>query len=349
MIHLGIDHHKKWDQVVGIDDAGIVVMERRLACTREAWGQFKTELPDGSPVQSVLEAGWNWGKLYDLLEELDFKPKLANALKVRLIAESAIKTDRRDAMALAQLLRMGWLPEVHVPCREVRDQKNLLRQRAWLVKQRTRIKNRIHAIVDRNHLELPSVTDLFGKRGTAWMNALRLRRPDDLLLHAHQELLGGIGKQMRETESWIDDALKDHPDIKLLRTLPGVGKLLGALIALEINGIERFATPARLTAYSGLAPSMYQSGETQHRGRLIPTCNRHLRYAFIEAAWTAVRVSPYFAAFYRRIKAKKGSQSAIGAAARRLCVITFHCLRRRRIYSERPYRFRPGRSGSVLA
>lgn len=348
MIHLGIDHHKKWDQIVGINGAGETVVERRLLCTREDWKQFKDEL-GSEPIQSVLEAGWNWGKLYDLLEELGFKPRLANPLKVRLIAESAIKTDRRDALALAQLLRMGWIPEVHVPTKEIRDRKNLLRQRTWLVSERTRIKNRIHSIVDRNHLEVPDAMDLFGKRGQSWMNGLQLRRPDDLLLRADQELMAKVQAQIKETENWIDAAMEDHPDLDILTSLPGVGRFLGTLIVLEIDNIDRFSTPGKLSSYCGLVSSLHQSAETQRFGGLVHGCNRYLRYAFIEAAWTAIRVSPYFSHFYTRLKAKKGSQTAIGGAARRLCVIAFHCLRRRRHYIERPYRFRPGRLVRPLA
>ena len=349
MIHVGIDHHKKWDQVVALNDAGTVILERQLSGNRESWEQLKSELPSGEPTQSVLEAGWNWGKAYDLLEEAGFNPKLANPLKVRLIAESFIKTDRRDALALAQLLRMGWIPEVHVPAREVRDQKNLLRQRAWLVQERTRIKNRIHAILDRNHVEPPVVSNLFGTRGKAWMNGLTLRAPDDVLLAAHRKLLEAVQAQMKEAEGWIDEALDGHADLEILTSLPGVGKLFGALIALEINGVGRFGSAEKLCAYSGLVASTYRSAETAHHGGLIPGCNRHLRYAFIEAAWTAVRVSPYFSAYHRRLKARRGAQTAIGAAARRLCEVAFHCLRRRRFYVEKPYRFRPGRLVSVLA
>lgn len=347
MIYLGIDHHKKDAQVVGINEAGKVVIECRLPCKRQDWEQLRGEITE--PVQAVLEAGWNWGKLFDLIEELGFNPRLANPLKVRLIAESFIKTDRRDALALAQLLRMNWIPEVHVPPRQTRDQRNLLRQRAWLVQQRSRIKNRIHSILDRNHVELPIVSDLFGKGGKAWMRALQLRSPDNLLLGAHLDLLNSLDAQIKEAERWIDEALKGHPDLEFIVSLPGVGKLLGALIALEIDGIGRFSSPEKLCSYSGLVSSLYKSGDTEIYGNLVPGCNRHLRYAFVEAAWTAVRVSPYFSSLYKRLKAKKSSQKAIGAVARRLCITTFHCLNKRRNYIEKPYQFRPGRLGYSLA
>lgn len=127
--------------------------------------------------------------------------------------------------------------------------------------------------------------------------------------------------------------------VPILESFPGVGSILGALIALEIDTIGRFHSPGKLAAYSGLVPSTYSSsGKTVH-GRLIPS-NRHLKYAFIEAAWNAARVSPYFHDFYTRLKERKGSCKAIGAVARRLCEITYFCLKQNRAYEERPYRFR---------
>lgn len=284
MIHVGIDHHKAYSQVVAINDKGEILLEERLACLPEAWMELKARLPEGEPIQSVLEAGWNWGRLYDMIEPLGFAPKLANPLKVRLIAESFIKTDKRDALALAQLLRMGWIPEVHVPSRTVRDQKNLLRQRAWLVGRKTSLKNRIHALLDRNHQQPVEAADIFGARGKAWMRALELPGTDGLLLAADLDMLESVQQHIKQTEKWIDQTLEGHADLELLLTFPGVGKLLGAMMALEIDGVERFGTPEKMAAYCGLVASTYQSSGTLNHGGLIRGCNRHLRYAFIEAA-----------------------------------------------------------------
>lgn len=204
------------------------------------------------------------------------------------------------------------------------------------------VKNRIHCILDRNHLQPPARTDLFAGHGRAWINGLALREPDGKLLKAHLELHDFIRAATRQVEKWIDESLKDNAMIPLLESLPGVGKILGALIALEIDTIGRFHSPAKLAAYSGLVPSTYSSsGKTTH-GRMLFCANRHLRYAFIEAGWTAARVSPYFNAFYERLKARKGASKAIGAVARRLCEISYVCLKHGRMYEERPYRFRPG-------
>lgn len=112
------------------------------------------------------------------------------------------------------------------------------------------------------------------------------------------------------------------------------------VVALEIDTVDRFASPANSTYSSG--------GKTSHGG-LIPACNHHLRYAFIEAAWIAIRVSPYFDAFFKRLKYRKGSQDAAGAVGRKLCEIAYYCLKQRRDYREKPYQFRSGRLVRELA
>lgn len=349
MIHLGIDHHKKYSHAVAINDSGTICWDGQLDSTRDAFRSLKESLPSDEPVQCVLEAGRNWGILYDALEELGMNPKLANPLKMRLIAETFTKTDKIDATTHAIILKAGLTPLVHVPSKEVRDQKNLLRQRFWLVKLQTMLKNRIHNVLDRNHLTQPATTDVFGARGRAWMNALDLRDPDGKLLKADLELFDAIRGHMRQAENWIDEALKENSYVPILMTFPGIGKILAALIALEINTIDRFPSPAKLCAYSGLACSTYSSGGKTFHGGLIPTSNHHLSHAFIEAAWTAVRVSPYFQAFYRRLKSRKGSQDAIGAVGRKICEITWHCLKKAKSYEEKPYQFKPQRSAVVIA
>ena len=348
MIHLGIDHHKKYSYVVAMNDANKILWEGQMPSDPDAFKTLKEVLPE-EPVQSVLEAGRNWGPLFDALDELGLDPHLANPVKSRVIAESFQKTDRFDATTLAWMMKAGIIPLVHVPSRDVRDQKNLLRQRMWLIKTQTGLKNRIHNLLDRNHLKAPDKTDLFRGPGRGWLNALSLKDPDGNLLKSDLTLLDQIQAHIRDTERWIQDTLKENALIPVLRSLPGIGPFFAALIALEIDTIERFVSPEKLCSYAGLVNSTYSSGGKTYHGKLVPTCNHFLRYAFIEAAWTAVRVSPYFTAFYQRLKARKGSHAAIGACARKLCEMTFYCLKKNRAYEERPYQFRSGSLRTSLA
>ena len=348
-IYVGIDDHKKFSQVCVMNETDQILWEGQTSSTREEFIAIRSAFPSDASVSSVLEAGRNWGKLFDLLEDLKFNPCLANPLKLRMIADSFIKTDKIDARALAKCLRAGMIPLVHVPPKEIRNQKNVLRQRQWLVREQTRIKNRIHCVLDRNHLGIPALSDLFGTQGRAWMNALELPDPDGKLLASDLNILDEIRSHIRQTERWVDEIFKDHPLFSILTSLPGVGNILGALMALEIHTPDRFPTAPRFMSYSGLAVSTYSSGGKTFHGHLIPACNRHLRYAFIEAAWTASKVSPYFSAYYKRLRRRLSAHHAIIQTARKLCQITFSCIAQARPYQEKPYRFWPSRLEVTLA
>lgn len=182
MFYLGVDQHKKYSQIGVINEQGNRVMSCRLGNTKEGFKSLITRL--NQPCKSVLEAGYSWGIVYDILNELGTQPTLAHALKVKAIAAAKIKTDTIDSYTLADLLRANLIPPVYVPTKEVRHQKDILRQRCWLVKLRTMIKNRIHQILARNHIQ-PGFSDLFGIAGRKYLNSITLKQPDENLLRQH--------------------------------------------------------------------------------------------------------------------------------------------------------------------
>ena len=198
----GVDAHKRYSRVVVKDETGSLLCRASLQNDVASFQEFFSAI-DG-PTKAVLEAGRDWGVICDPLEGIGVEPALANPVKTRAIAEARIRTDTVDATILADLLRGDLIPVVHVPSREVRTQKNLLRQRLWLVELRTRIKNRIHNILDRNHVKPPPVAHLFGQAGRHFLDQLHLPAPDDRLLKAHLELLDLVQSQIGKSEEWID-------------------------------------------------------------------------------------------------------------------------------------------------
>jgi transposase len=333
MLYAGVDTHKRYSRIVVKDQRGNRVAQASLANELTSFSDFFQKLK--GPTRAVVEAGRNWGIIYDMLDDIGTKPTLANPLKTRAIAEARIKTDTIDAGTLADLLRADLIPKVYVPAKQVRAQKDLLRQRLWLVSIRTMVKNRIHHILDRNHVSMPYHSDLFGKAGRKELNITDIPGPDGLLLRAHLEILDHIQAQIGQSEQWIREAVADNPCVATLRTIPGLGKVLAALVAMEIDDIRRFAEPGKLCCYAGLVPSTYASGGKVRHGRLLPNCNRWLRWAYVEAAWIAQRTSPYCHNYFERVKMRKGANSAATALARRLCEITWHCLNDSRPYEER--------------
>jgi transposase len=289
-----------------------------------------------------LEACWNWGLTHDLLEEIEEVEEvvLAHPLKTRLIADAQIKTDRLDAFALGTLLRGNLVARAHIPRRQTRARKNLLRQRLYWARLRTMLRNRIHALLDRQHsLELPQCSDIFGVRGLGFLRRLELAEPDHTLLREALALHDLISQQMKAQEKRIALEFKRESIYQHLLSVPGIGPTLAAVIGCEIDQIERFASADKLCGYAGVVPTTHSSGGKVHHGRLLLSCNKWLRWALVEASWVAIGCSPYFGAVYRQQRARgKKANTAIIIVARRMCRILFQLLLEKRSFEKRPPR-----------
>jgi transposase len=341
MNYTGIDYHKRYSVACTLDAQGRLLKQARIDQNApEAFTAYFAAL-DG-PSETVIEACWNWATIYDLLEETEGVAKvvLSNPAKNRIIADAQIKNDKVDAKALATLLRGNFVSTVHVHCKEVRQKKNTVRQRLWLARVRTMIRNRIHTVIDRHpRIARPAVKDIFCNQGKAWMKRVELPEPDRALLDENLEL---HDHQIRALETRIEADNSTHTDAQHLRTLPGIGKVLGPVIALEIDGVARFKTADKFCAYAGLVPTTHSSGGKTSHGRMLPFCNRWLKWAFIEAAWVAIGCSDYFGSFYTRHRARgKGANEAITITARRMAKIAWKMLTEQRDYAKVPKAIKP--------
>jgi transposase len=304
MLYVGVDAHKAHSQVTVMDETGRVMERRRAESTREgmleAIGRHRAEGPSSEPVKAVLEAGYGWGPIYDWIGEVADEVVLAHPLKVRAIAEARIKNDRLDSEMLAHLLRADLIPEAYAPSKEVRAVKRVLRQRMFLVRLRTMVKNRIRALLFQHGVEPPPVGELFGKKGLAWLKEEpELPAPDGWLLREDIELAEVLKQKIRSTEGLIAELAEGDEAVGWLRSLPGVGEFFSVLIRHEVGEMERFPSPKKFASYTGLIPSTYASGKRIAHGRLTKEGNKWLRWAFIEAVSPAIRVSPYLRAYYR--------------------------------------------------
>jgi transposase len=235
------------------------------------------------------------------------------------------------------LLRANLIPRAHIPSQETRALKEMIRQRLFLVRMRTMLKNRIHALLDRYHVPPPPGSDVFGKRGRDYLAKACLEGSARDQLDQDLRLLETMNVEIRETEKLLKLSLKGDRRVELLQTIPGLGAITSAVLALEIDDIHRFPDARKLAAYAGLVPSVHASGGKIHHGRLMKQSNKWLRWALVEAAWVSVRHDPYFRTLYGK-HAKKGSQTAIIVTARRLLEVAWHVLA-----EDRPYEARPAR------
>jgi transposase len=341
MNYVGIDIHKRYSVLCALDEQGRKLKEARIeGNTACGFAQFFGGLE--GPSKAVLEASWNWGLTHDLLEEVEEIEEivLAHPFKTRLIADAQIKTDRLDAFGLGTLLRGNLVARAHIPGKQTRARKNLLRQRLCWARLRTLLRNRIHALLDRQRgLELPQCTDIFGVKGLKCLRALELSEPDGTLLKEQLELHDLITTQMRAQEKRIVQEFGPEPMHSHLMSVPGIGKTLAAVIAGEVDQIERFPAADKLCAYAGVVPTTHASGGKVYHGRLLPWCNKWLRWALIEASWVAIGCSPYFGGLYREHRRRgKKANTAITIVARRMCRIIWQLLTEKRNFENRPLR-----------
>jgi transposase len=347
MNFVGIDIHKRYSFCVAQDEQGRKLGSARIEGNQPSgFAQFFEGLE--GPSKAVIEACWNWGKLYDLIEQ---QPKveqvlLANPLKTHLIASAQIKTDKVDANALASLLRTNLIANAHIPSKATRQRKDMLRQRLYWTRMRTRIRNRVHALLDRQPaVELPQCSDIFGVRGMSHLRKLELPRVDRMLLDEDLALMDLLNHQIKEQEKAVRADNDQDEATGWVQSIPGVGPILAAVIAAEIDGIERFADSARLCACAGLVPTTHASGGKTYHGGLLWACNKWLQWAFIEAAWVSISCSPYFGALYKRHRSRgKKANIAITIVAKRMCQITYSLLK-----EKRPYRNQPSEKTSPVA
>ena len=336
MTYLGIDYHKKDSFVTALDENGKKLFHGRLPSQTDAFKAILRTLP--APFKAVIEASRTWQVMYEILEELGVPTEVAHAMRVRAIAEVQIKTDARDSEILAYLLKANLIPKIHVPQKKTRLLRILVRQRLYLVQTRTRLKNRVHHLLDRNRIPNPGHSDLFCGAGLKYIKTVALLDTERLCLERMLAHLDFLQSQVKELDALIQKKIGSLPEAKLLESLPGVGGVFSALMALEIDSIERFQDAAHLASYAGLVPRTYASGDYSHQGSLVTGSNHFLKWAFLEAAWSATNKSAYCRHYFEKIKKRLGSKSAIVALARRLVQIAYSILKEKRLYEERPFR-----------
>jgi transposase len=278
-----------------------------------------------------MEACCGWGWLSDLLQDLGLEVKLANPSKVKIIAESNIKTDKVDALVLAQLLRTNFLPEAYLAPKEQREARDLLRYRISLVHLRSGVKHRVHALLTRLGI-YHSFSDLFGKRGRRFLSALDLSLIHRQTLEGYLCLIDTSTNLIKEAEIEIRNVVKESEDGQRLLSVPGIGFILAYLILTEIGDITRFPSARKLSSYAGLVPSVHQSGAQSHHGHLNKKANRYLKWGMVEAAQKAKAIDPFLRRKAERIQRKKGGGVATVAVAHHLLIIVYHLLKEKREY-----------------
>lgn len=333
MFCIGLDTHK--DNTVGVildEKSGQEVWSGSFPSTaRGVKDALSAYFVKGTKV--AIEATSCFYPLYDCLKEEGVDVKVVNTVKLE---KPPIKTDRRDALRIAHLLRMNELPLAFVPDKTLRSQRELCSMRTRIVQLCTQSKNRIHGILHKEGKRPFGVKDVFSKKGRQQLEKLKeiIVRKQEIeeeldLLRIYECKLERLNLQIENTVSQ-DKELKENAE--LIDSIPGFGKTLSFVCASEIGPISRFSSAKSLVGYAGMHPYIDSSGGKIRHGKIRRGGRKMLRYALVEAAHAARNTKTPIGEYYRKKMKRKKRHGAAIATANKLAKVMFEVLSKKRRY-----------------
>ncbi len=319
---IGLDIHKEYFVAIGVNAQRDVVFGPLRASNYQLEEWILRHL---TPEDSlVLEMTTNAYHFYDSLLPHVHSVLVVHPPNVALVTNVPVKTDKKAALALAQLLAAGMLTGVWIPPHKVRNLRALIAQREKMIQLSTLAKNRLNSILHRNHLLLPEKP--FAPEQRIWWESLPLSDTEVFLLCSDLDTLEFAQKQIEQLEACLKQASAQDERMSQLVQLPGVGWLTAITILSAIGEITRFPTAKRLVGYAGLGARLHDSGLTHTSGRITKAGRRDLRRAMVNAANRAVQHHVHWKSELERLQPHLGRSKAVVAIARKLLVAIWHVL-----------------------
>jgi transposase len=321
--YVGIDLHRRRSVIVRMTPDGqrlggaVRIDNDRFELARHvaSWGE--------SP-EVVLEATYGWYWAADVLADAGAIVHLAHPLGVKGFAYRRVKNDERDAADLADLLRMGRLPEAWIAPPAVRGLREAVRHRCKLVALRSGLKAQVHAVLARQGVLL-ATSDLFGDTGRRMLEKAQLDAPFHARVTSLLRLIDAFGFEIDTVTKRVTAHLSHDRGWRAVQAIPGVGPVLAAVFVAEIGDVTRFPGPGRLCSWAGMTPRHRESDTKVHRGRITKQGNNLVRWAAVEAV-QRVRLGP-LAHKKAALTVKRGTNIAKVAAARELLTLVYYGLR----------------------
>ena len=308
-----MDVHKGNVYITEMEDNGDLKEQYEILNDDSAWLEFNNRYISLKPEIS-LEVSTSGKYVARKLRDMGFSVHMADPSKLPLIFNTSKKNDKEDSYKLAKLLRLGELPEVHLPSRYSDDLRSLVRYRRSLGESITMLKNRVHAILASAGIKIDA-TDIFGKKGMKCI----LRSVDNLSM-AQRFVLGDLLDQITyliRKESIVEDEISrcvmNDRNVNILMTIPGMGIYSSAAIMSEIDDISRFSSKEKLASYAGLVPRQNQSGSSDIRGHITKHGPSMLRFILVNAAHSVIKYSDRMKKKYLSLVRRLGKNRAIVA------------------------------------
>jgi len=315
--YIGIDLHKAFFQVCVVNGRGERQWEHRWPTTDEGIAGLVARC--GASSRVAVEASSPTWAFVDRIVDHVGAVHVVDSRKTRLKAGYAAKTDRLDAQRLADALRRDSVVGIYYPPPPIRDLRELCRYRCHLARTQASLKQRIHALLLRQGVREPRVSKLFGKRGTQWLDTLRVKGWAGASLTGLRQLLGDVRTQLVPVLATIRATAAADPIARAVDARPGFGPVFSVTLRAEVGIITRFPDGPHLASYAGLVPRVERSGGRQWSGRITKAGSPWLRWVLIEAAIHQLRRQDDFGRWARRLAVRKGILKARVAIARALC------------------------------
>src|SRR5437870_1818988 len=324
MIHVGVDLHQRFCYMTALEARGKIVQSGAVTNEKVALRKYFRQFR-GQAVQVAVEACGFWPAFREVVEPEVKRLVLVHPQRVKAIASAKLKNDRVDSETLAHLLRCELLPESWKADRETQARRQQVRLRTTLVRQRTRLKNQVHAVLHQQGLRSP-VTDLFGKRGRDWLAGVKLPEQARESVQACLRMIDHYGEEIKKQNLQLSEKAKADERVQWLLTIPGIGECSAMMLLAEIGENGRFTDKEALCSYAGLVPRVRESPGKAARGGITRQGSSWLRWIMVEAAQVATRTSPAARAYYERLRKKKHAHVARVALARKLLVAVYALL-----------------------
>ncbi len=319
---VGVDLHRRRSVIVRTTAAGEVLEAVRMVNDVDRLSEVIARA--GEAPEVVLEATYGWYWAADALRAAGAQVHLAHPLGVKAFEYRRVKNDLRDAADLADLLRMGRLPEAWIAPPATRELRELVRHRAKLVGLRSHCKAEVHAVLAKCGVQV-AMSDLFGVAGTALLDGLSLPAPYAARVASLRRVMEGVDFEIDLFAGLARGLLVKDPAYTAVQTIPGIGPTLAAVFVAEIGEVGRFANAEKLTCWAGLTPKHHESDTHLRRGRITKQGSRLVRWAAVESVQILPKTS-HVGQIRDRVAARRGRNIGVVAAARRqLGTSTTHC------------------------
>ena len=322
--YVGIDLHRHRSVVVVLNEDGDRVWWSRIDNTPANLAREITAA--GPDAEVAMEATWGWYWAADVIAECGVRLHLAHPLGIAGYANRRVKNDVADATLLADLLRMGRLPEAWVAPPAVRELREEVRYRAQVVPAAVGVEGAGASGARQGRGDPGDEGDLVVRVGKRWLDELQLADVYTNRIESLRDLIELYDREIVQSDTRIHRRLKGDPGYEAIQQIAGVGRVLAAVFVAEIGDVHRFADARRLCSWAGLTPRLRESDAHTRRGHITKQGSRLLRWAAIEAVSGAAR-DPRANAVKVRVGARRGHNIGRVAAARHLLTLVYYGLR----------------------